>query len=258
MSDWTERVDRLDVGLFRRIRSQTTKGDQRSLLAIQRATARRRPGYCYLEIGSHLGGSIQPHLLDGRCRKIYSIDARPARQPDDRTPGHVAFYENNSSARMLGLLREIDGGGVSKIECFDLDASQVDPTKITDRPNILFIDGEHTKAAVSSDFRFCLRVAAEGATLVFHDYDILHPAITAICQGLNRDGRTFLAIKLEGNVFAVFLDPELVGGDAHLSALSRRQFRRIWTCRGWRGLKRLVPSALLRLAGNAKRALHRR
>jgi hypothetical protein len=255
MSDWTERIDRLDVALFRPIPSQTTQGDRRSLLAIQRATARRRASYAYLEIGSHLGGSIQPHCLDGRCRKIYSIDARPARQPDDRAPGHVASYEDNSSARMLGLLRGIGAGDPGKIECFDSDASQVDPSAISDRPDILFIDGEHTDSAVKSDAAFCLRVAAKGATVVFHDYDILHPAISGICRTLADEGRAFSAYKLEGSVFAVFFDAETVPGDPHLARLAGRQARLIWTCRARLGIKRLLPPRVLRAVGSAWRRL---
>ena len=55
-------IDALDLRVFDRVPSQTTADDRRSLLAVQRAVARHFGEYCYLEIGSHLGGSIQTHL----------------------------------------------------------------------------------------------------------------------------------------------------------------------------------------------------
>jgi hypothetical protein len=87
-----QRIEELSVDLFDGIPSQTSLADRRSLLAVQRATARRHPEYAYLEIGSHLGGSIQPYLLDPRCSAISSIDPRPSEQPDDRSPGFVVRY----------------------------------------------------------------------------------------------------------------------------------------------------------------------
>ena len=79
-----DRLAGLDISLFSQIPSQTTDADKRSLLAAQVTTRDSPDGYVYLEIGSHLGGSIQPHLLDPKCNKIYSIDKRPSVQPNER------------------------------------------------------------------------------------------------------------------------------------------------------------------------------
>src|SRR5688500_15947353 len=125
MSSVVQRVQALDAALFSGIETQTTDEERRSLLAVQRATATRHGSYTYLEIGSHLGGSIQPHLLDPRCTRIFSIDPRPRQQPDDRAEGYVYTYENNSTARMLELLQSVDREQVPKITCFDTDASAV-------------------------------------------------------------------------------------------------------------------------------------
>ena len=80
---------------FNKIESQSTKGDKRALLAIQRTTRNRFSTYTYLDIGSHLGGPIQPHLLDPRCETIYSIDTRPESHPDDRVEGYYCKYKEN-------------------------------------------------------------------------------------------------------------------------------------------------------------------
>lgn len=223
MNDWIEKIEKLDLSLFESIPSQTSAGDRCSLLAVQRATARKCKEYVYLEIGSHLGGSIQPHLVDDRCNRIYSIDPRPSQQPDDRSPGHIAYYDNNSTERMFNMLGSIGYGDVAKIESFDLDASKVDPGKITSSPQIVFIDGEHTKSAVLSDFQFCGKVVSENGTILFHDFYIIYPAILEICNLLDKQHHTHVALKLEDSVFAIFFDSDLVHADPYLASLHKRK-----------------------------------
>ncbi|MBN1163736.1 MAG: class I SAM-dependent methyltransferase [Candidatus Krumholzibacteriota bacterium] len=249
VNDWMEKIDNLNLGIFEAIPSQTSEGCKRSLLAVQRVTARRHKEYAYLEIGSHLGGTIQPHLLDNRCRRIYSIDPRPSRQPDDREPGYVAYYENNTSERMIAMLSRVAPGEVPKIECIESDASRTDPGRIQNRPRIAFIDGEHTNAAVLSDFRFCGKVLSEGGTILFHDFNIIYPAIQKVLGILDRERRSYLALKLEGLVFAVFFDPGLVSADPYLASLYREN-KNFWSRFIFKQrVKRYLPGPLLKLAG---------
>jgi len=222
MSNYPSQIDSLDIAIFKAIPSQTSEGDKKSLLAIHRATARKHQEFNYLEIGSHLGGSIQPYLFDERCKKIYSIDPRPTQQPDDRSPGYVAYYDDNSSERMLALLKEIGHGDITKIVCIDLDASVIDPRRIEDPPEITFIDGEHTKTAALSDFRFCEQVISSSGTIVFHDFGIIYPAIFDACRYLKRKHRKFVPLKLEGEVFAIFLDAETIHQDPYLTSLYKK------------------------------------
>src|SRR5215469_10413978 len=123
------RINALDVELFNAIGSQSTLGDRRSWLALQRAKRKSNSSYVYLEIGSHLGGSMQPYLMDPKCRRIYSIDARPLEQPDDLYK-RIRF-EDNSTERMLANLQTIDPDQVSKIVCFDSDARDINPELIS-------------------------------------------------------------------------------------------------------------------------------
>jgi len=241
------RVDALDVSLFEAIDSQTHEPERRSLLALQRATARRHGRYAYLEIGSHLGGSIQPHLLDARCARVFSIDPRPGQQPDDRSPGCRIDYVDNSTGRMLGLLKALAPDAVAKIECFESDAARMDPARIGEQPQLVFIDGEHTRGAALSDFRFCSRVVAADGVIAFHDFDYIYPAILEICRALKRTHPRCLPLKLDGTVFALFYDPSLVRADPYLSALLARnrnfllRFRlRTWTERLSRSIRRMT------------------
>jgi len=222
LNNWIKKIDKLDLSVFKAIPSQTDNKDKKSLLAIQRATAKKYKKYTYLEIGSHLGGSIQPHLIDNRCKKIYSIDARPTHQPDDRLPGYIAYYNNNSSERMLSMLRNISYGDMTKIECFDTDASKIDLKKITSSPQIIFIDGEHTKSAVYSDFQFCNKVIAKNGTIVFHDFGIIYPAIAKIRNLLKRQHHNHITLKFAGSVFAIFFDLDLVHSDSYLSSQNKK------------------------------------
>lgn len=219
MNDLIERIDKLDISLFDGIRSYTAPGDRRSLLAVQRAIARKHKEYVYLEIGSHLGGSLQPYLADARCKRIYSIDPRPSQQPDDRSLGFTDYYKENSTERMLNMLRGVGYGDVEKIECFALDASEVDPSRIITSPQIAFIDGEHTNRAVISDFQFCAKVIRDDGVILFHDFDIIYPAIIEICHQLSKQSRAHLPMRLEGNVFAICLDPSVVTSDPYLASM---------------------------------------
>jgi len=245
MDEWTKRIDTLDISLFDAIPSQTSPGDRRSLLAVQRAVARKHKEYVYLEIGSHLGGSIQTHLADNRCNKIYSIDPRPSQQPDDRSPGYVAHYENNSTKRMLDLLDGEGLGDVGKIECFDSDASKVGPERIISSPLIAFIDGEHTRTAAISDFQFCSKVISRYGVILFHDFFLIRPTLHEICTQLINKNVTCQPLKLEDNVFAIFYDPDLLKSDPYLAALYEKDKYSWFMFRVKAKLRQSLPDPLL-------------
>src|ERR1700719_4564277 len=105
--------------LLGQIPSETTARDRRSLLCLHLAL-RRRQRFTYLEIGSHLGGSLQALVVDPQCEHIISIDARPLSQPDQRLPsGATHAYDDNSTARMLALLAAVPGADVRKLHTID-------------------------------------------------------------------------------------------------------------------------------------------
>jgi len=251
-----EKIQTLDLTLFEGIPSQTTADDRLALLAVQRVTAETHKEYDYLEIGSYLGGSIQPHLLDPRCKNISSIDSRNVKTPDDRPVGYFD-YESNSSERMLELLRAIDPCEVSKLRCFDMDSSEIDPNTITSHPQIAFIDGEHTRAAVLSDFLFCKKVLSNDGTILFHDFRIIYPAIIEICKALNKSKRHYKALKFRDNVFAIFFDEGKIHSDPYLSrtyALNRHAFA-IFRLKEW--IKNFLPAFVLNVLRSARRKVAR-
>jgi hypothetical protein len=100
MTDASSRIRDLDLSIFDHILTETSNEDRRALLGVQRAVMLKYGQFAYLEIGSHLGGSIQPYLLNPTCIHIYSIDSRSLLQPDDRSKGYFCslprkFYSTN-------------------------------------------------------------------------------------------------------------------------------------------------------------------
>jgi hypothetical protein len=219
MNGFEERIVSLDVSLVNAVSTATTPGDRKSLLLLQRC--RRRSGeYVYLEIGLHLGGTIQQHLVDSRCRAIYSIDKRTPVQPDelrgtDRYPG-------NSTARMLAGLREaLPDSQMEKIKTFDCDASGICEGSISARPDFCFIDGEHTNRAVLSDFMFCLSICQSDGNIALHDANIIYGGLARINRALGK--RNWKGYVLQDNIYAFLLNDAITNFGAKLHEVSRAE-----------------------------------
>jgi predicted O-methyltransferase YrrM len=197
-----QNLSNLDLKLFEKINSQSTDSDKKSLLACQLAVREIKPNYNYLEIGSYLGGSIQTHLLDAKCAKIYSIDKRPKQQPDERGIDYV--YQNNSTERMLENLREVAADKLEKITTIDGETREITADRVKDEIHLCFIDGEHTDNAVFSDFKFCLNVLAKnGGAIVFHDAQITYNGIAECVKYLEENKISFRAYNLPSIVFVI-------------------------------------------------------
>jgi hypothetical protein len=201
MTDIESKIASLDLSLFDKIYSQSTPEDKLSFLLIQKSVRASVGRFSYLEIGSHLGGTIQPYLVDPACVKIYSIDKRPAVQPDHR--GLKFAYPENSTHRMMEFLSQVSYADVQKIECFDDDARDVPPAKIVHRPAVCLIDGEHTERAVLSDFKFCRSVLADQGLICFHDSNVVFTGLQKIIEHLKKEGVVFNAYVLPLHVFVI-------------------------------------------------------
>jgi hypothetical protein len=201
MSDFERSISDLDLSLFEKIVSQSTDNDKRSLLACQLAARELAPGYNYLEIGSYLGGSIQPHLLDAKCARIYSIDKRPEKQPDERGANYT--YLNNSTARMLEKLGEVAPENLAKITTIDGDTRSLEPAQIHEKIQVCFIDGEHTDEAAFADFQFCLKALDTNGAVVFHDAAVTYNGLDECVKYLRNKGIQFRAYNLPDIVFVI-------------------------------------------------------
>jgi hypothetical protein len=219
-----ERIEALDVSLFDAAPSQTYPEDRKSLLLVQRCL-RRHGSYTYLEIGSHLGGTLQSHLVDSRCERIYSIDKRPVEQADEYSG--ACYYPGNSTRRMLdGLQAAYPNSPIQKIETFDTDARAIDPGAISVKPDFCFIDGEHTDTAVVSDFNFCLGVCQSDGIIAFHDANIIVGGLMRVKRQLNQSKIAFSGFLLPRHVYVILLNNARDRAEVEAASIDETQYMR--------------------------------
>lgn len=244
-----DRISTGDVSLFDAIATETTGADRRNLLAVQSIIAEKSGTYRYLEIGSHRGGSLQPHVLDSRCAAIYSVDPRPSAQSDER--GGTYYYHENSTQTMMDNLRTLCPEQSAKVQTFEMSMPDLTKSKSEIPPvDLIFIDGEHTDSAAQADFEAALHFAAPDAIIIFHDAPIVYAGISKAVTDYNRKTPSFIAMPLPDSLFIVALDREAwltrqrftalfqQSGDAYLTALILNQ--------GFRSFHRLLPFRLMR------------
>lgn len=184
----------LDTSIFKAITSETTESDRKSILAIQQSIGSHKSRYAYLEIGSYKGGSLQPFLVDPKCTKIFSIDSRELTKIDER--GETDFYLGNSTENMFKNLSRHYKSYVSKVIAINGKSSSVDPSRITPKPDIFFIDAEHIDSVVFGDFLFCLGVANKNAVILLHDVNMVIEGYQRCCDFLHRKLANFSAYIL--------------------------------------------------------------
>ena len=201
MKEFEQNLENLDIKLFEKIHSQTSDDDKRSILACQKAVGELVSDYTFLEIGSYRGGSLQPFVLDSKCKKIISIDKRPKISPDER--GIDVVYLENTTEKMLENLKEVFPEGISKIRTIDGDVSEINPNEVTEKPELCFIDGEHTDEATQRDFHFCHKVMAKNGAVLFHDTMIIYNAVSRIIQDLKKSNTKFRAYNLPSVMFVI-------------------------------------------------------
>lgn len=190
-----------DISVFR-IKSQTTQKDKRTLLAVQNFLRGAVGEYSYIEIGSHLGGSLVPHLADPACTRISSVDLRPEVQCDDR--GREATYDGNSTERMIdGLAAVLPLDCLQKMRTYDCDASDLKTFDVPTDHVLGMIDGEHTNTAAFRDFVNLRKYMARDCVILFHDSNIVFDALLNIETLLEDEGTRFASFFLPGILYGI-------------------------------------------------------
>ena len=203
-------MDRLDTSIFA-VPSQSSQGDLKSFLVAQHIVRTRLDKYTYLEIGSHLGGTLVPHLMDEACRLVYSVDKRPVSQLDER--GVFFDYAGNSIDRMIDTLkRAIPESALLKLITIDSDISDVADIDLRCKADLILIDAEHTNAAVFRDFINSLKFMNASFVAVFHDANLLVDGLGNIEQFFAYQRMPFRSYFLPDYVFVV-----CVGEFAHVA-----------------------------------------
>jgi cephalosporin hydroxylase len=188
------------------------QNDHYTMLALQDIVQKTAP-CVYLEVGSLLGGSMVPYLLDPRCIEVHSVDLRPPLTPDER--GITYDYDHATTAQMIeNLKREVPDSNMQKLRTYDMDsaafAKKFLPSatlsyeqNYTVRPNLVFLDAEHTNRAVFQDFLNLNELLQEDAIFAFHDSNLIFDALTNIQAMLKYHLVAFHAAYLPDVVFAL-------------------------------------------------------
>lgn len=194
-----KRIESLDATLFELIPDQLESWDRRALLGLHSAAASTLGSFTYLEIGSYLGGSLQVLIRDPRCARIISIDPRLSSVPDERGPEWE--YEENTTEHMVQRLCRVPHADTSKLATLDMRSQDVQPDMLPARPDLCFIDGEHTDDAVLRDAEVCMSAVAGEGVIAFHDYQLVQHGIREFLSKRWHDISTALAFP--GAVFVV-------------------------------------------------------
>ena len=104
---------------------------------------------------------------------------------------------------MLEHLREVAPDKIDKITTIDGDSRSLQPSVVPEKVDLCFIDGEHTDAAVLSDFKFCLEVLKPDGCIAFHDAQITYNGLADCVAYLERQGIEFRAYTLPSIVFVI-------------------------------------------------------
>ena len=158
------------------IPSQTIDSDRLFLLGAARLMRDHAGEYRFIEIGSYLGGSLTPFLLDAACKAVLSVDERGRVQPDER--GINYDYTAIAQQTMLDNLaaHQIP---THKLKTFDgaIDAL----TEHHGEPfDLAFIDGEHTDEATFRDFLWTLPLMRSDAVIMCHDSALIFKTLRLI------------------------------------------------------------------------------
>jgi methyltransferase family protein len=201
--DISDRIEQLDTSLFDGVEAQMTAGDKQTLLALHAVCREAYGEFCYLEIGSHLGGSLQTFVRDPACSAVISIDPRPTQQPDERWGSFT--YSENSTARMIDNLAALPGADLTKLTTIERSTEAIEPAELPTRPQLSFVDGEHTNRATLRDAQFCAAAMHNEGCIVFHDAPIVHRALSVFTKECEDRGLPFAAMALPDRMFVVEL-----------------------------------------------------
>ena len=196
-------IETLDIAVFQ-VKTESTPNDRTSFLRVQNFARAALGRYVYLEVGSHIGGSLFPHLIDPACEAAISVDPRPTAQPDERS--QVFHYPENSAARMIAVLSDcLPPAAMTKLTTIDSDVSDVRADAVDPKATLALIDGEHTNRACFSDFVGVLPLMRPDCIVCFHDANLIADAILNAERLLDHLGITRETVFLPDTVAVIGL-----------------------------------------------------
>ena len=175
------------------IPTQTSQEDKIVILKINNLISSKIKNFIYIEIGSYLGGSLTPFLINNNCKKVISIDHRNQILDDERNENWS--YEKITEIMMLKKLKSLNLN-VSKLKMFNGDISHY---KNKNKYDLAFIDGIHTDKNTFSDFLYVLDGFKKNSIIIFHDSVLIYKALILINEFLKKNKYTFKIIKFRNS-----------------------------------------------------------
>ena len=203
----------------------------RVLIRVQELVS-ARGAYDYVEVGSYLGRSLQPHLQDEDCRRAVSIDLRPDLTPDER--GALETYKGITAQDMIdGLAVYCTPDDLAKLETIT-DTSDALRAFESAQFDLAFIDGEHTHVAAFRHFMNVLRVMLPDGVICFDDTPLvltgIRNAVTVLedlgiphAMAFGRGDITIIALGAQAQTFIESLDPDMTREPARVERSARRR-----------------------------------
>lgn len=203
----------------------------RVLIRVQELVSARGP-YDYVEVGSYLGRSLQPHLQDDDCKRAVSIDLRPDLTPDER--GALDDYQDITADDMIaGLAQHCSPTDLAKLETIT-DTSDALRAFEPAQFDLAFIDGEHTHVAAFRDFLNVLRVMRPDGVICFDDTTLVLTGIRNALTVLDAHGIphamawargeiTIIALGQGAQEFIDALEPDMHRPEARVERSARRR-----------------------------------
>lgn len=173
--------------------------DQASLESLRWIVQAEDP-CIYLEIGSELGQSLVPALLDPKCIAVHSVDLRsPIGQPDER--GRTWAYSSTTQQMRDELAQQVTQEDMFKLTTYDMDTTAF-AEAFTVPANLVFLDAEHTNAAAFQDFMNLIHMLPTDHIFAGHDSNLVFDAVINIAAMLKCSKVPFHLAYLPDVVFA--------------------------------------------------------
>lgn len=181
--------------------------DQASLLALRHIVQEQEP-CIYLEIGSELGRSLLPALLDPKCIEVHSVDLRPMSTPDSR--GRSWEYGVSTEQMLRSLEAVATPQQMAKLRTYEMDTEKF-AAHCSVPANLVFLDAEHTTVAAFQDIVNLQQMLPEDTIFAGHDSNLVFDALINIEAMLKKLGVPFHLAYLSDVVFAFafgkFIEP---------------------------------------------------
>ena len=105
---------------------------------------------------------------------------------------------------MLELLGNVSEANLGVLQTYETSTDALDPETL-DRPDLCFVDGEHTNVACERDAEFCRRAIRDQGLIAFHDVGIVYQAVAAFVARLTSEGVSHRTAYLPDSIFVIEL-----------------------------------------------------